>query len=107
MRTRSAAVVGVFLLGAFGGGSAMAQDLEFSGKIELWVDWDKTGDGVGGDDKTHGRDLNMDLYAKWSVSENVKAVVMLEPDDTDNNGDLIEEAYVTLSFPDKPCDFTF
>jgi hypothetical protein len=32
---------------------------------------------------------------------------MLEPDDTDNNGDLIEEAYVTLSFPDKPVDFTF
>jgi hypothetical protein len=52
-------LVGVFLLGAFGGGPARAQDLEFSGKIELWVDWDKTDDGVT-EDKAHNRDINMD-----------------------------------------------
>ncbi|MHC5057248.1 MAG: porin [Planctomycetota bacterium] len=49
----------------------------------------------------------MDLYAKWSVSETVKAVVMLEPDDADTADGLIEEAYVTISPADKPVDFTF
>jgi hypothetical protein len=106
VRIRSAALVGVFLLGAFGGGSASAQDLEFSGKIELWIDWDKVDDGTN-EDSIHGRDVNMDLYVKWSVSENVKAVVMLEPDNTEDDGDFIEEAYVTISGMDSPVDFTF
>jgi hypothetical protein len=92
------------------GMEARAQDdLAISGKIEIWSDWSTT-DAAGVETKTRAQDIDMDLKFKWTPVENVTGRVKLDVEDTAAAGDLLEEAYVTVSHvgsPDSPLDITF
>jgi hypothetical protein len=91
------------------GVDARAQDaLAISGKIETWSDWFTTE--VGGvRTRSRTEDVNMDIRLKWAPAENVSAHVKLDVERSGDDGDLLEEAYVTVSHvgsPDSWLDIT-
>jgi hypothetical protein len=91
------------------GVDARAQDaLAISGKIEAWLDSFTTE--LGGVETTsRSEDVNMDIRLKWAPAENVSAHVKLDVENSGDDGDLLEEAYVTVSrvgSPDSWLDIT-
>jgi hypothetical protein len=77
---------------ACGAASYAQEPLEISGKAEIMVDFMR----ADGGEEDAASDVDIDLKMKKVLSDKVTVKVKLDVEDTADDGDLVEEAYIVL-----------
>lgn len=84
-------VLGLF---CFAGLAQAQSDVDMEGRVSITYD---VVEDDAGNRTSNADDIQFDLKLIWDIASGVKACVKLDTEDTATDGDLIEEAYVTIS----------